>query len=175
MHQTMTKMNLAQFRYRIAISFATASVLVLQIGCENKPQLNEQEPLNNSTTGKIKDLQTESTTQTPSEDSRLKNNSDSTFATEAQNWHSMLKQNNLEGWERTNFGGEGEVSIVDGTVELAMGYPMTGITFAANPLAESKLPKTDYELSLEAKRVDGTDFFCGLYVSSGRFALQLNR
>ena len=36
-----------------------------------------------------------------------------------------------------------------------MGY-MTGITYT-NPL-----PRTDYEVTLEAMRVEGSDFFCGL-------------
>lgn len=63
----------------------------------------------------------------------------------------------LAGWEATNFGGEGEVEVADGSIQLAMGYPMTGVT----SIHES-LPTVNYEVSLEAMRIDGTDFFCGL-------------
>ncbi|MCH2179127.1 MAG: DUF1080 domain-containing protein [Mariniblastus sp.] len=63
----------------------------------------------------------------------------------------------LTGWESTNFGGEGEVVVSDGTIQLAMGYPMTGITATSE-----ELPTDHYEISLDAMRVDGTDFFCGL-------------
>ena len=64
----------------------------------------------------------------------------------------------LAGWKSTEFGGEGEVSVVDGAIVLEMGNNMTGITWTD----AVKLPTTDYEISLEAKRIDGDDFFCGL-------------
>lgn len=64
----------------------------------------------------------------------------------------------LAGWKSTEFGGEGEVSVVDGAIVLEMGNNMTGITWTD----AAKLPTIDYEISLEAKRIDGDDFFCGL-------------
>ena len=64
----------------------------------------------------------------------------------------------LAGWKSTEFGGEGDVSVVDGAIVLEMGNNMTGITWTD----AVKLPTIDYELSLEAKRIDGDDFFCGL-------------
>ena len=63
----------------------------------------------------------------------------------------------MAGWEATNFGGEGEVEVADGAIQLAMGYPMTGVT----SIHES-LPTVNYEISLEAMRIEGIDFFCGL-------------
>ncbi len=63
----------------------------------------------------------------------------------------------LDGWKKTNFGGEGDVEVVNGQIVLSMGYPMTGVTWAG-----SNLPTRNYEISLEAKRIEGTDFFCGL-------------
>jgi hypothetical protein len=59
-------------------------------------------------------------------------------------------------WKPTEFGGEGEVEVEDGQIILRAGNPMTGITWTG------EYPKMDYEVSLEAKRVDGSDFFCGL-------------
>ena len=62
----------------------------------------------------------------------------------------------LAGWKSTEFGGEGEVKVADGAIVLGTGSDLTGVTYAG------ELPKVDYELRLDAKRVDGADFFCGL-------------
>lgn len=62
----------------------------------------------------------------------------------------------LKGWKSTKFGGEGDVEVEDGQIILRAGNPLTGITWTG------EVPKQDYEISLEAKRVDGSDFFCGL-------------
>ena len=64
---------------------------------------------------------------------------------------------NLDYWEEIEFGGEGEVSIEDGILNFEMGDPFTGI---ASTLED--LPKTNFEVSLEARKVKGVDFFCGL-------------
>ena len=64
----------------------------------------------------------------------------------------------LEGWKVTNFGGEGEVKVENGQILLPMGQPLTGITFKDG----DKLPKDNYEISLQAMKLKGDDFFCGL-------------
>ena len=61
-----------------------------------------------------------------------------------------------DGWEATDFGGQGDVHVEDGALVLEMGQPLTGVTWPW------PLPTSDYEIALEATRVDGTDFFCGL-------------
>jgi hypothetical protein len=66
----------------------------------------------------------------------------------------------LTGWKVTNFGGEGDVTVEKSNLVLGFGSFMTGVTYAG----EDKLPQSDYEVILEAQRVDGTDFFCGLTV-----------
>ena len=63
----------------------------------------------------------------------------------------------LAGWKKTRFGGDGVVAVVDGAIQLGMGYPLTGITSD-----HESLPTMDYEIQLQAQRIDGTDFFCGL-------------
>lgn len=62
----------------------------------------------------------------------------------------------LEGWEITKFGGQGNVEVRDGTVILEFGETLTGITW------KGEFPLTDYEVTLDAMRVEGTDFFCGM-------------
>ena len=59
-------------------------------------------------------------------------------------------------WKKTAFGGEGDVVVEDGQILIDAGNPMSGITW------KGKCPKMNYELSLEAQRVSGSDFFCGL-------------
>lgn len=64
----------------------------------------------------------------------------------------------LEGWKSTEFGGEGEVKVENGQIILAAGEPLTGITWKD----ASKLPKDNFEITLQAMKVKGDDFFCGL-------------
>lgn len=70
----------------------------------------------------------------------------------------------LAGWKPTNFGGEAEVSVKDGMILLPEGSDMTGITWKD----AGKIPKSNYILELEAQRVDGSDFFCGLTFPVGK-------
>ncbi len=69
---------------------------------------------------------------------------------------SLFDGRTLGHWKSTDFGGEGDVEVKDGTIVIRAGNPMSGITWTG------KYPKMDYEISLEAMRVDGSDFFCGL-------------
>lgn len=72
------------------------------------------------------------------------------------NWQSLFDGKTLGDWKKTEFGGEGDVGVSDGRIVLEFGYPMTGITSTA------ELPKMNYELQLEAVKLEGDDFFCGL-------------
>ena len=70
---------------------------------------------------------------------------------------SLFDGQSLKGWKSTSFGGEGRVYVQDGRLILEMGNNLTGITWDGG-----ELPRMDYEISLEAMKVDGNDFFCGL-------------
>ncbi|MEX0977428.1 MAG: DUF1080 domain-containing protein [Pirellulales bacterium] len=69
---------------------------------------------------------------------------------------SLFDGKSLTGWKKTAFGGEGDVEVKDGRIVLHAGNPMTGITWTGD------YPKVDYEISLQAMRATGSDFFCGL-------------
>lgn len=69
-------------------------------------------------------------------------------------WKNLFDGKTLKGWKVTKFGGEGEVTVKKGAIEMEMGESLTGITYTGKP------PKCDYELSLEGMRLDGNDFFC---------------
>lgn len=70
---------------------------------------------------------------------------------------SLIKTDSLDGWETINYGGEGECSVENGVLVMESGERMTGIG-----LTRDDLPTTNYEISLEARRVQGIDMFCGL-------------
>ena len=71
-------------------------------------------------------------------------------------WKSLFDGQTLGSWKKTPFGGEGEVEVKDGRILIAAGNPMSGISW------KGEFPKIDYEISLEAMRASGSDFFCGL-------------
>jgi hypothetical protein len=60
----------------------------------------------------------------------------------------------LEGWKKVDFIGTGEVKVEDGAIVMEAGRSMTGIT-----TTRKDLPTTNYELSYEAMRLSGHDFF----------------
>ncbi len=71
-------------------------------------------------------------------------------------WRPLFDGKSLAGWTITNFGGEGEVTVEAGKILMAMGSSLTGITY------KGSMPKSDYEIRLEAMRTAGIDFFAGL-------------
>lgn len=73
------------------------------------------------------------------------------------NWTPLLNGRDLTHWAITDFVAHGAVNVESNRVTLAAGGILTGINWTNGPL-----PKTDYELSLEALKSDGSDFFCGL-------------
>jgi hypothetical protein len=84
-------------------------------------------------------------------------------------WQSLFDGSSLAGWSATEFGGEGEVVVRDGRLQLGLGSPLTGATW------QGPLPHGDYELELRARRELGNDFFCGLTfpVGAGHLTLVL--
>ena len=63
----------------------------------------------------------------------------------------------LTGWQPSKFSAEGAVRVEDGRIVLDTGKSMTGITWAG-----AALPTTNYEIALQAMRVEGRDFFAGV-------------
>ena len=69
---------------------------------------------------------------------------------------SLFDGRTLGRWKITDFGGQGNVYVKDGSIFMEMGNDMTGIHWTG------PVVRMNYEISLEAKRVTGSDFFCGL-------------
>lgn len=68
----------------------------------------------------------------------------------------LFDGNSLDGWEITQFGPQGPVQVSDNKIILGMGDGLTGITWTRD------FPKMNYEVNLEAMRMSGNDFFCGI-------------
>jgi hypothetical protein len=80
---------------------------------------------------------------------------------EGHGWEDLFNGHNLQGWRATPFAGRGEVECVSGVVFMNMGDPFTGVNYT-NPA-----PTMNYEVALDAMRVMGSDFFCGLTIPVG--------
>lgn len=71
-------------------------------------------------------------------------------------WKPLFDGKTLTGWKPTRFGGDGEIQVEEGQLILERGTPLTGLTWT------KEFPKQDFEISLDAQRVEGSDFFVGL-------------
>jgi len=69
---------------------------------------------------------------------------------------SMFDGKNLGQWKITDFGDQGKVYARDENIMLEIGNSLTGVTWGGPVL------RMNYEINLDAMRVDGDDFFCGL-------------
>jgi hypothetical protein len=72
-------------------------------------------------------------------------------------WQPLFDGKTLAGWQPSTFNAEGAVRVEDGRIVLDTGRSMTGITWAG-----ASLPTTNYEIALQAMRVEGRDFFAGV-------------
>jgi hypothetical protein len=60
----------------------------------------------------------------------------------------------LDGWKKAGLPRSGEVKVENGQIIMKDGGSMTGVT-----TTRKDLPRVDYELSYEAMRIEGADFF----------------
>jgi hypothetical protein len=95
-------------------------------------------------------------------------------ATPAQSgWQILFDGKTLDGWKVTDFAGHGQVEVKDGRMIFDLGAgDLTGVTWAGHTvLVETgpvwarmggDLPRMNYGVEIEAMRIEGEDFFCGL-------------
>ena len=75
---------------------------------------------------------------------------------EGSGWKPLFDGKSLTGWHVTEFGGHGPVKCESGLIVVDTGDALSGID-CTNPV-----PKSNYEIALDAMRLEGSDFFCGL-------------
>ena len=76
---------------------------------------------------------------------------------DAQGWRPMSGH-----WEECHFGGDGLIEINDDLIKLGFGDPITGVRWTGD------LVRDNYELRMEAQRVEGIDFFCAVTFPVGK-------
>ncbi|MES2597472.1 MAG: DUF1080 domain-containing protein [Verrucomicrobiota bacterium] len=84
--------------------------------------------------------------------------STATKAKEAQTEHVLFDGKSLDAWETVDIGGSGTVELEGDIMIINQGDSLSGVVFKK----PADLPLINYEISLEAKRLQGVDFFCGL-------------
>ncbi len=96
----------------------------------------------------------------PATEPNVSQEPESTEATAAQETitteTSLFDGKTLGQWAITDFGSQGNVYVKDGAIYMEMGNDMTGINW------KGPLIRMNYEITLEAMRISGSDFFCGL-------------
>ena len=70
----------------------------------------------------------------------------------------LFNSKDLTHWKISDFGTQGEVSVHAGNLILGMGDGSTGVAWDG----DFEFPKMNYEISLQARRISGNDFFCGM-------------
>jgi hypothetical protein len=75
-------------------------------------------------------------------------------AAKADDGKTLFDGKTLQGWESSDFAHAGKVQVKDGVIVLEKGGPMTGVTWTGGDF-----PTMDYEVTLEAKKTAGNDFF----------------
>lgn len=93
----------------------------------------------------------------PDEQSTAETDAQAQEADEPNDWQPLFDGKTLKGWKQTDFAGGGKAKVENGELILPFGEILTGVTWNGK-----QFPKSNYEISLEAQRVDGSDFFCGL-------------
>ncbi len=93
-------------------------------------------------------------------------------AEKAPQWRSLFDGRTLGSWAQSGFEGEGAVKVENpfrggpGAIILHEGVTLSGVTWTK----ASELPRTNYEVELEAMKLHGEDFFCGLTFPVGTSA-----
>ena len=75
---------------------------------------------------------------------------------EAQEVRNLFNGVSLDGWEVVDFPYHGDVTISDSCIIVSKGGLISGIKWVKD------FPKINYEVTLDANRVEGYDFFCGM-------------
>jgi len=76
---------------------------------------------------------------------------------------SLFDGQTLGAWKSVEFGGEGAVKVENGAIRVDPGATVSGIQWTGEAP-----PRSNYEFSVEAMKVDGSDFFLGIVFPVGK-------
>jgi hypothetical protein len=93
----------------------------------------------------------------------------------AADWENLFDGRTLAGWAPSPFEGGGDVKVQSpfrdgrGAIVIEPGTTLSGFNWTRG----GALPRTNYEIALEAMKLEGSDFFCGLTFPVGKSACSL--
>lgn len=77
-------------------------------------------------------------------------------------WQTLFDGKTLKGWKQAEFPGGGSAEVADGLLRIGMGESLSGVTYT------NKVPETNFEIEVEAKKIQGSDFFCAITFPVGK-------
>ena len=78
----------------------------------------------------------------------------------SQQWHELFDGQSLAGWQRLDLDGSGgRIDARDGSILFSRGDPLTAMVVSDKSFMP---PGQEYEIMLQARKMDGRDFFCAL-------------
>ena len=81
-------------------------------------------------------------------------------STNSKSYIQLFDGHSLSGWKTLDFDGSGgQVTVDNNSIIFDRGEPFTGIVIDNDNF---QLPGEEYEISVEAKKTDGRDFFCAI-------------
>ena len=98
----------------------------------------------------------------PAPKKKVKPTETATSSLKEKGWEKLFDGKTLYGWKEAEFVGHNEVKVEDGKILMLVGDDITGITYTNEVL------RMNYEVYLEAARIDGSDFFCALTFPVGK-------
>lgn len=122
--------------------------VAMSIGCESPQQEQQKQSQSDATNSKSKETAGQGSADPKNQ----------TEVAAEDNSVSMFDGKTIDGWETIEFGGEGDVEVVDGEIRMYDGDPLSGICV----IEGTELPTANYEFSLEAMKLEGHDFFCAV-------------
>jgi hypothetical protein len=90
----------------------------------------------------------------------------------AGQWQELFDGKSLGRWAPSEFEGGGAVKVINpfrddrGAIVIEKGTTLSGFSWTRG----SELPRSNYEVALEAMKLEGDDFFCGLTFPVGKSA-----
>ena len=70
-------------------------------------------------------------------------------------WTNLFNGKDLTDWAETDYAGRGNVVVKNGELHIENGLVITGVHYTNKTV----LPKTNYEITYQAKKINGSDFF----------------
>lgn len=76
-------------------------------------------------------------------------------------------------WKACQFGGDGKIEIKKDLIKIGYGSPISGVVWTGKVGEKDGIPRDNYEIECEARRIDGHDFLCALTIPIAKSHISL--